>query len=288
MSSIDVRLDLSTLLVVEKNESSADEPYLWVVYLKVDGTTLNLANLSSSFVALNAPAGSHGDLGAASDGMNLGDQANIPKAIGRFDTTLRTDGLPQEIGEDLSFVAVAVVALEEDDTKDFAAEAGHQAMISTMQTELNKAIRAGMAPDPNAIGGKVQDAVHSAIKNASVSVLSFLPVSSLFDIGGIIDPDDFVGSAFVGPFTFQQLRDAGAAGLPFTFDLTSTDNPQGLYRITGRARRVMTTLLEVGKALHTGSVRQMAQQIGNLTGSSLPIPISVQGLIRVFDIELAA
>jgi hypothetical protein len=238
MSAIDVRLELDTLLVVEKNESSADEPYLWVVYLQVDGTTLNLANLSASFVALNAPAGSHGNLGAASDGMELDEQAAIPAAIGRFDTTLVTNGLPQGIGETISFVAVAVVGLEEDGTSDSAAEAGHQAMINTMQTELNKAIKAGMPPDPSTITDQVQDAVKAAIKDASISVLSFLPISSLFDIAGIFDPDDFVGSAFAGPFTYQQIRNAGAAGIPFMFDLSEENSNNGNYRIAGRVRRL--------------------------------------------------
>src|SRR5437763_17191014 len=120
MPGIDVRVELDTLKVITENEGSPDEPYLWVVYITVDGTTINVANLAGSGARIHAPSGSHGDLGSASDDMEAGDHVDIPDAIGRFDTSLITDAV---IGPTLSSVTVAVVALEEDATKDSAAEA---------------------------------------------------------------------------------------------------------------------------------------------------------------------
>ncbi len=238
MAAIDVRLDLDSMLIVEKNESSADEPYLWVAFMKVDATTLNLTNMALSFVELHTPDGSHGNLGQASQGIDLGQTAIIPPAIGRFDTTLVTTGLPPGIGDALSFVAVAVMGLEEDASKNSAVAAGHQAMVTALQAALNQAIQTLSLPSGGQVANQVQPAVTKAMTDATVSGWSFFPISSLLDVGGVFDPDDFVGASFAGPFNFKQIHDAGSAGIPFIMpDLFVSESGNGKYRISGRVSR---------------------------------------------------
>jgi hypothetical protein len=237
-ASIGVRLDLEKLKVVAKNESSADEPFLWVVYIKVDGSTVTISDLAHSSATVHAPSGSHGDLGSASDDMEKGESVNIPDAIGRWDTPLSTiNGLPDSLANDLSLVSVLVVAVEEDGTKDSAAEEGRKALVKTLKSELNKAIQAGVKPNIAQLGEQAKNAVVDAVKSASVSAFSFMPISSLLDIGGIVDPDDFVGWGLAGPFTLGEIKTAGSNGKSFALTLTGKDASEGKYEVTGRVRR---------------------------------------------------
>src|SRR5262249_6641343 len=177
MPTMDVTLDLEKFRVVQKNEESADEPYLWTIFIKADGSTISLANPASSKAAYRAPPGSHGDLGPGSDNMETNDLVSVPSSIGHWQTKLRTvDGAPSPLPENLSIVAAVVVGLEEDATSDSAAEAGRVALVEAIRTEVDKAIRAGVTPNVEEITDKAKNAVRDAIKSASMSVFSFMPI----------------------------------------------------------------------------------------------------------------
>ncbi len=249
MGLMDVRIKLEKFKILATNEGSGDdEPYLWVIYLKVDGTTLSVTSLSNARADFHAPSGSQNDLGFSSDDWgDLNEEVSIPKAIGEWNTQLTTvtipPGLDSTMGETLSVVAVVVVCIEEDATKASASEDGRKALVKTLKEEVNKSLRAGVAPKINEIAEQAKDAVLDAITSASVSVLSFAPITSLIDLGGIVDPDDFIGSGLAGPVNFQQIRNSGVTGIPFTLIFAG----DGKYRVTGRIGRTdIPTLSTVG------------------------------------------
>ena len=56
-----VTIELDKLTVVVQNESAHDEPYLWLAFIKVDGSTLSISDSAHSSATIHSPAGSHGD-----------------------------------------------------------------------------------------------------------------------------------------------------------------------------------------------------------------------------------
>src|SRR5262249_18067293 len=91
--------------------------------------------------------------------------------------------------------------------------------------------------DPAQLTSEVGTKVHDAIKSASISVFSFMPITSLLDVGGIFDPDDLVGSTVLGPFTYRQIANAPSSGIPLLVDLQDGSGEEGTYRLVGRIRR---------------------------------------------------
>ena len=68
---------------------SADEPYLWLIAAKVDGTTIFENSPGTATVAVLSTSAAPGNLGPASQGVESGRTIAIPKSVGRIDTTLR-------------------------------------------------------------------------------------------------------------------------------------------------------------------------------------------------------
>ena len=208
--------------------------------------------------------------------MNQGDSVGIPKSIGRWRTSMSTIAAPQglaALAASHTVISVAVVAVEEDDSPDDAAEQGRQALVKTIESSVNLAVQSAVAPDVGTISGQATDAVRNAVKGASLSVWTVLPLSDLFTLGAIADPDDLVGFGLAGPFDFQQIRDAGAAGIPFTIDLIGSDSKEGWYRVTGRVTGD-STLSVRNTALACGispplSIRKQMFGVGNPKSPSL-------------------
>lgn len=254
-----VTIQLDKLTVVVQNESAHDEPYLWLAFIKVDGSTFSISDSAHSSATIHSPAGSHGNLGPAGSEMNQGDSVAIPKALGRWRTPMLT--IPDGDGMDdlLSAITLVIVGLEQDDTPDDAAEQGHQAFVSVLRSEVNKAIQSMKKPDVNAITEEAKAAIINAIKAASVSVWTVLPISNLFTIGALVDSDDFIGSNVREPFTFKQIHDAGPAGIPFgLLDLVVPPIDNGFYQVTGKVSAILSL-----------SVRRSAA----LCGKSLPLSL---------------
>jgi hypothetical protein len=135
---VSVRTDLGTLACAAPNES-ADEPYLWTFFLKLDGDTVR--QVGTGFVGsvqVHTAGGSHGNLSAT--GVKANRRITIPNAVGDHTTTLR----PIEVtipGEDLLRIpgqyVIVTVLLEEDNSDDDGIENGHQAVRELIELEAN-------------------------------------------------------------------------------------------------------------------------------------------------------
>ncbi len=186
--------------------SDGDEPYLWVVYFKADGTTVDARRLETSRATVYSPRGSHSNLGMSD--VDSGRSFRVPARIGHWKTTMRPiRGLPLNLGQQLAAAGVAVVAIEQDGTPESAAEAGRRELARSLRAELNEAIRNATAePDFQVISARIQSRVLKTMRKEHMR--------SIWGLLGAVDPDDYVGSAFTLA-TYREIQEAGAGGKPF-------------------------------------------------------------------------
>ena len=88
---MDMQLRLQSLRCVQGDED-ADEPFAWVFYLTLDGSTINQSKANPdrlvSTVVVKGNEGSHGNLGV--DGVVAGRVFAIPASIGAYATSMRS------------------------------------------------------------------------------------------------------------------------------------------------------------------------------------------------------
>lgn len=197
------------------------EPYLWTVFFKVDGSTVALSDvdltLTGTPVTRFTP-GSHGNLGV--DNMDTGQTVPVPAAIGRFQTTLRAIPVSPEIQKlgappkVAGVIGVICTLMEFDLTSNRVAEAGHQALNTTIAAELKKIVdklgvfNQEISPgDINATANKVKAAVIAAVK-AEGGIFQ--------DMFNLVNADDFIGAApFIVSHTSLEADGTQSFTLPF-------------------------------------------------------------------------
>ncbi len=225
VQAIDLDVHLDTLILHATEDSGGDEPFLWTAFIKIDGDTFELAESGRAHATVVSTSGSHNNL-TRREGLRSGSRLAIPPRVGRFSTVLKTlrglDPFSAQSRDSTRF-AFLVIAFDEDGTSDGAIEAGRNALVSTLQSELTTAIRRLRAPDPARLEEVVKESVRSAVAAAT----------PWYDVPGWLDPDDEVGSA-VKQFTFAEL--VGARGI-MPLDLHfRKDASTAHYQITGSIR----------------------------------------------------
>jgi hypothetical protein len=238
-----VKVSLSKLKVVKKNESTPDEPYVWVVFMKIDGSTVKLEHLAGAKAAFKASTSGHGNLGSASDDMDQGDSVSIPEAVGTWNTQLSLiDGLPDDLAKDASMIAAAVVVLEEDASSDARVAEARKRFVSGVKSKVAEILKKHSDGSLEAIIGAQEAAADTLFDRffTNFSFSTFLQnifradVLGFLTISEVADPDDFVGLGVVGPFTYAQIRQAGSDGISIKLDVGGGGD--GLYRIEGRLK----------------------------------------------------
>lgn len=228
-----IEIDLQSFTVNITNEGSGnDDPYLFVVAIYADGTTVKPLNLAGSSVRLDSPGKTHNNLGmdAFSEDPKTGKAYNIPASIGHFEKGILplSGGLSPQTARNLSRVAILVITMDEDNTSDSAANAGRKALVDNLQKELNAAIQSMSQPDIPAMQKRITDKIVAAMKKETLK--DWWTPWGLFDA---VDPDDFIGADFA-TFSYAQILNAGANGLPIQLECKSSE---GSYTINGRIRR---------------------------------------------------
>lgn len=234
---------LDKLTITRATESSGDEPYLWLFFVKVDGDTVEIGDIREADVTLDTRYSDAGDLSKDED-LPTGSEISIPSELGRFATQLKTfKGLnpAHPITSNAAVFAIGLIALEADASKSTTVRAAYRAGAQAAANELKRATRrtlrdligtaigsgeispAELISSLNArlgeINQRIEEAVEGAVKDAIISHL---------DVGSIFDPDDRIANASA-IFTLNQLRTART--VPLSFDLAGDG---GLYRVTGR------------------------------------------------------
>lgn len=153
-----------------------DEPYLWTVWFKIDGDRFAITDVRHAAATVVSTSGSHGDLGPRKN-LPAGTVINVPPNVGRFGTVLKTvRGLDplSDIARRSTVFGVIVLAWEEDGLTDAAMEAGRRAFVSTLQSELDTAVRHLREPDQATLEAHLHDATQAAIKSQPIDTLRFL------------------------------------------------------------------------------------------------------------------
>jgi hypothetical protein len=196
-------------------------PYLWTVFFKADGTTLQLTDagsLSGSATVLFTP-GSHGNLGTGS--LQVGNSIAIPSGIGQWASVLEpipvAPSLQQLLGRDslpAYFGAVAVLMMEGGHIPNHAAEAGHHTLNYSVQSALDAILRS-IGPihrmvtqqDIDSIAQDTPQKVHNAITSAlTIPELIWAATGPDSEVGHKVwvwNQQDFIGSLVEAPIMQQ-------------------------------------------------------------------------------------
>lgn len=255
---IEVRIKLDRLHVKRKNES-ADEPFLWVLFLKFDGSTANIAFPEQASISVKSPSGAHHNLGKPSEGVESGESLPIPAEIGEWRTTLQGFDAALDLTQ-YATLSLAVVGLEEDQTTDSNAIELHARVIAEVRKRLNSEIRKIIreiiaarqsgkeGPDADDVEKRLRDQVNAkrikeVIDHFVGEVLPGLIAGAVLDpIAALIalvqsDQDDLIGYSVPDPFTFPRILANSLTGIELDLKLTNPKSDKGEYRVTGRVQR---------------------------------------------------
>ena len=143
---ITITLSFDTLFCFQGADQGSDfagdssEPYLWAIMVAFDGSTITQSG--TNFVGTPRyflSPGSHGNLDLGS-GIVSGETVGIPAAVGSWTTTVTPIVITDTTGATLALPAQVVmigVLMEQNDTPNEAVEAGHAALNTYIQTQLN-------------------------------------------------------------------------------------------------------------------------------------------------------
>lgn len=193
---IKVNLDLDRIHCFDEGDGWGDaEPYLWTVFFKIDGDTVQLTNslTLSGPPTIQTTPGSHGNLGVAE--VDAGDNVAIPSAIGEWETFLKPIPAPASLSsliQDLGgVVGVVVILMEEDNVSDAGAEAGHQALNAAVRSALQQIINTRSLSNQDVSDSDIDgftSAIESKVKDAIESQQSFFE-----NLWSWLNPDDTIG-----------------------------------------------------------------------------------------------
>ena len=240
------------------------EPYLLVAVVYTDGTTIvpevsgGRIRFTDSRVRLAGASGTHGNV-LGGDAMDAGDTVPIPASTGIFDTTIRPIGLQlaNQLGltesnkrmlREKTQVGVVIIGMEEDAIPSTeTANELYAAFIAGLQEELDTLVRsveltAGNVNFPNlasaveAIKKRLRERLEALAKSETIADLKpflAIPAAPMLATFGAANADDYIGAAHI-VVTYQQLLDAGEAGIPFQLEISDNPDEAVLYKIKGR------------------------------------------------------
>lgn len=172
IETLGVDLSLETLELFRTEESYGDEPYLWTVFAKIDGSTVDLFRAQNSPTIISN-SGSHNNLTNRSD-RNAGLMLPIVNpAIGKFSTVLQTLTSidPQsDLAKNFTFFGFLGVAWDEDGFTDRGAEGLRHFLVSTLTEEITPKL-GNLWSNPNI---SIYDLVATATATGQPSVWEFL------------------------------------------------------------------------------------------------------------------
>ena len=260
-SPMPIEIDLEELYVGNSNES-ADEPYLFVFVVYVDGTAIDLLYSASSHIRIDCPPKTHGnvpDTDKHGNDMETGKTANIPASTGHFEKTIvpigygladdfeDADGSIGQGMKDYTSIYIVVVAMEEDNTSTSAADAARAAMLSKLQNAADATVKKltlasllhGEEPpdfDLAKLQSEMKEEAFDAAKDATLTSGWWTPLFAPVVLAEIVGPDDCVGYAYK-EITLGQLLASGPGGISLNFNLANSSDWEGAYTVKGRIRR---------------------------------------------------
>jgi hypothetical protein len=135
------KIKLETLECIRTDDSNGDEPFLWTIFFKIDGSTIKQSlfkNLSGEAV-FHFTFGDHNNLGRPENSVFSGATIVITPELGEWITDLQpiAVNLLKEVLLIPGIIGSIVILMEEDATTDEAAVAGYQALCDFVKDEIN-------------------------------------------------------------------------------------------------------------------------------------------------------
>ena len=266
LHTLPLAIDLQTLKILDGG--NGQEPYLLAVIVYADGTTIKPKlvgkniEFPNSSVRLDSPSQTHDNIAGASVDENQA--VPIPASTGHFETILRPIGI--DLAQQLNFdnsqqtllrsktvIGILVIGLEEGSTPstDVMDEVRAE-LLGEIQAELDAIVRGVKIPVSNpskapsvlqavdAVKGPIRERlVESAKAKGLAEFYSYLKIPGGPHLMGFLaiaalNHDEFVGAG-TKVLSYQDLLDAGEAGVTFDLDLKNSDNDLR-YRVRGRAK----------------------------------------------------
>jgi len=243
---ISARIHLDKLRVVRTDDGwvagSADEPYLWFVVIKVDGSTIELGVPPTAHVDIDATSAAPGNLGPASQGVPAGTTIAIPTAVGTLETTLRGGaGAAVSLTRFATFV-IAVAAMEHDETRAQDVIALRSRIIADSRDKLNDELRQivqefidGEIPSAADVEKRLrhqisEDEIEKIVKDFFGELFG-QPVN-------LINHDVFVGYNTDTVVNFPKLLASSLTGIPIDVRLERGNDPdRPRYHLWGAVER---------------------------------------------------
>ncbi len=135
---IDATLNLTGIHCNAESDWFGAEPYLWTVFFYTDLSTIPG---SDGLVVTHTPHQTSTTRGMYPNGIEAGDDFNIPMSMGEYNVTLDNGGLG------LSLIGCLFVLLDKRNTDADAIKAGHVALGISAQETLNDLIASKLFSD---------------------------------------------------------------------------------------------------------------------------------------------
>lgn len=203
-------IKLETLIVLGENESSDDEPYIWVYGIVIDASTIGSRQY---VITINSP----GHENVTSDGMEEGDRVSIPSSTGSIFNTFRP-----LIGK--SGFGVLVMGWEEDNTPNSNVVEGYNEVGTILNNFIDERVQAFNFEEPsdddlNQIREDIKARITEIFKDA---VHWYNPFSW--------DPDDPIGNSLM----FTRISEGECISESVQFVLWEPgDDYEGAYLVEG-------------------------------------------------------
>lgn len=206
-----VTIHLKRFICANPDEDSGkDEPYLMPIAIFADGTTIKLLDLANSKVRTYSSAKVHNNL---PQGLKKNKVVAIPEETGKYQVTMQPiEAIGTTLGKQMALCGIAVIALEEDSTPYDVAKKGRDVLKAELEKKLNELIRQLKQPDTTAINEMI-----SSIKAKVLDAMKKKTLDSISGIFSLVDPDDYVGSAYL-MWKYDEIQKAGGPGIPFTME----------------------------------------------------------------------
>jgi hypothetical protein len=245
-----IEISLDTLKI--NGEGGDEDPYLFVVAIFADGTTVipeldfstQTIRFTNSSVRLLSPTKTHENVAGAN--VDVGVSFDIPAATGKFQTTIRPIGVQllnlvalteaelRQLRQN-TLVGLLVIGMEEDALPSTEAINETRAdIVDTLQNEIDSLVQdvsvsmGNPTQLPNLVNSVMEiagDLQERLIKRAMdrgldefAENLMFLGFPTIIMAPGAVNADDFIGGR-VAIFSYEDILNAGPQGLAIDMQL---------------------------------------------------------------------
>lgn len=240
-----VRVQLDRLKVERTDDGpvagSADEPYLWLIVAKLDGTTVFENSPQTSTVSIHSSPPAPENLGPAAEGVKAGKTIAIPASVGRHETILRGATGSALVLTRFATLVVVIAALEHDDSRKQDIVELHSRLIKRaktgLQSELREIVQEVAAGDvPSA--GDVRKRLEAQLSEETIrQVIDDFKDGLIGAPINVFNQDVFVGHNIDTVLSFPDVLARSVNGTPIDVRLHRGSADNATYRVWGSVTR---------------------------------------------------